>query len=53
MLAEALGLLRHRRMREATVWTFCYLDSQATAVAVYQQAGATVLRRKLGWEKTL
>jgi GNAT superfamily N-acetyltransferase len=53
LLAEALALLRERGMRHAAVWTFSYLESQAPAVTLYQRAGATVARRKLGWEKTL
>jgi mycothiol synthase len=53
LLAEALALLRERGMRHATVWTFSYLESQAPAVALYQRAGGTVARRKLGWEKPL
>jgi GNAT superfamily N-acetyltransferase len=53
LLAEALALLRERGMRQATVWTFSYLEQQTPAVALYQRAGATVARRKLGWEKPL
>jgi GNAT superfamily N-acetyltransferase len=53
LLAEALALLRGRGMRHATVWTFSYLERQAPAVALYQRSGATVARRKLGWEKPL
>jgi GNAT superfamily N-acetyltransferase len=53
LLAEALALLRERGMRQATVWTFSYLEHQPPAVALYQRAGATVARRKLGWEKPL
>jgi hypothetical protein len=40
-------------MRHATVWTFSYLESEAPAVVLYQQAGATVARRSLGWERPL
>ncbi len=53
LLAEALALLRERGMHQAAVWTFSYLESEAPAVVLYRQAGATVARRKLGWEKTL
>ncbi|MBE9472878.1 MAG: GNAT family N-acetyltransferase, partial [Chloroflexi bacterium] len=53
LLAECLSLLRERGMRHATVWTFSYLESEAPAVVLYRRAGATVGRRKMGWEKAL
>lgn len=53
LLAEALTLLHERGMRHATVWTFSYLERPTPAVALYRRAGATVARRKLGWEKPL
>jgi mycothiol synthase len=53
LLTEALALLREHGMRQATVWTFSYLESHTPAVALYRRAGATVARRKLGWEKPL
>jgi GNAT superfamily N-acetyltransferase len=51
LLAEALAWLRERGMRQAAVWTFSYLESEAPAVALYWRTGATVARRSLGWEK--
>jgi GNAT superfamily N-acetyltransferase len=51
LVAEALALLRERGCRQATVWTFSYLESKAPAVVLYGRAGATVVRRSLGWEK--
>lgn len=53
LLAEALTLLRERGMRQAAVWTFSYLESEAPAIVLYRRAGATVARRYLGWEKPL
>jgi ribosomal protein S18 acetylase RimI-like enzyme len=53
LLAEALTLLRERGMRQAAVWTFSYLEGETPAVLLYRQAGATVARRSLGWEKAL
>ncbi|MDY7079578.1 MAG: GNAT family N-acetyltransferase [Chloroflexota bacterium] len=53
LLAEALTLLRGRGMHQATVWTFSYLESEAPAIVLYRRAGATIVRRKLGWEKSL
>ena len=53
LLTEALALLRNYGMRQATVWTFSYLKSEAPAVALYQRVGATVARQSLGWEKAL
>ena len=53
LLAEALALFRGRGMHQATVWTFSYLENEAPAVVLYQRDGATVTRRKLGWEKAL
>ena len=53
LLAECLSLLRERGMRQATVWTFSYLKSEAPAVVLYRRGGAAVARRKIGWEKTL
>jgi len=53
LLAEALALLRERGMRQAAVWTFSYLKSDAPAVILYRRAGATVARRSLGWGKVL
>jgi len=51
LLAEALALFRQHGLHHATVWTFSYLESETPAVILYQQAGATVARRFLGWEK--
>jgi GNAT superfamily N-acetyltransferase len=53
LLAECLSLLRERGMRHATVWTFSYLEGEPPAVVLYRRAGATVARRKMGWEKAL
>jgi GNAT superfamily N-acetyltransferase len=53
LLAEALALLREGGCRQATVWTFSYLENQAPAVVLYRRSGATVARRSLGWEKLL
>jgi len=53
LLAEALVLLRERGVHQTTVWTFSYLDDETPAVMLYQQAGATVARQSLGWEKPL
>jgi GNAT superfamily N-acetyltransferase len=53
LLAEALDTLRGRGMQEATVWTFSYLESETPAVALYRRSGAQVIRRSLGWERTL
>jgi ribosomal protein S18 acetylase RimI-like enzyme len=53
LVQEALELLVTRRMRQVTVWTFSYLESEAPAVILYQRSGATVVSRKLGWEKLL
>jgi GNAT superfamily N-acetyltransferase len=53
LLAEALALFRERGLRQAAVWTFSYLEGEAPAVVFYRRSGATVARRKLGWEKTL
>jgi GNAT superfamily N-acetyltransferase len=53
LLAEALALLRQHGLRQATVWTFSYLEREAPAVILYQRAGATVARRSLGWKKML
>ena len=53
LLAEALALFRGRGMHQATVWTFSYLENEAPAVVLYQRDGATVTRRKMGWEKAL
>lgn len=53
LLVEGLSLLRNCGMCQATVWTFSYLAGETPAVALYQQTGATVACRKLGWEKLL
>ena len=53
LLAEALALLREHGLRQVTVWTFSYLESEAPAAALYRRAGATVARRKMGWERAL
>ena len=53
LLAEALALLREHGLRQVTVWTFSYLESEAPAVALYRRAGATVACRKMGWERAL
>jgi hypothetical protein len=40
-------------MREATVWTFSYLESESPAVSLYRRAGARVVRQSLGWEREM